>query len=1622
MNAYEDGIPNRRLTLTEKQPHTGTRPHGNDALVDQQRGTHSAAVGVACRQDQSSRWQGVDNSKNHDSDYGAKSMRSDSHKKFRILFFTAIIAITVFGTTAAFAGTAAAQESSFVDVDPNDLDGSGTADKPYVITNASELQAMEDDLDASYTLGNDIDASGTANWNNDSGFNPVGNASTFTGTLSGQGYSVTGLTINRSDNDQIGLFGSMSGDVTNISVDDADINGSKRVGVLIGEKTGGSVRKASASGTVSGTRRIGGLMGANGDGTVNKLSATTDVTGRTSDYNRSIGGLVGYSGGTVSNSSASGEVTGGSQVGGLVGYNEGSVSNSSAFGGITGSGVEVGGLVGGNYGTVSNSYATGSVSGSADPIGGLVGNNDERAEVSESYWDTQATGQSSSAGSAKGLTTAEMTGGAARGNMTGLAFHAVWQTQVDEYPALIGVDTIEAPTISPQQDALYNPDTSTTIGTSHNATGVVGVNDVAIRLVNVTDGNGTVVAVNDTVSITDDINTTIPASELSGDVTIEAQLYNNSSETVTAAAPVDLTSSSFVDIAVSDLAGSGTTDDPYVITNASELQAIDDDLTANYTLGNDIDASGTSDWNYGVGFNPIGAETPGDIFSEASGFNGSFDGNGHTISGLTINRPTTVRVGLFGAVESPGEITNITLMNVSVEGKYAVGGLVGSNGYPDSVWTAGGSVTNASVNGTINGTADAGGLVGRNGYDGSITHVSASGTVNSTEDAGGLAGRNDGSITHVSASGTVNSDIGAGGLVGVNRGLIENAFATGAVDGDSAVGGLVGDDDLGTGSTTDSYWDTEATGQDSSAGGATGLTTAQLTGAAAKTNMSGFEFGTIWQARSDGYPALLVLDSEAPTIASTAKSGYNPTRPTTIETTHNATGVIDTSDVAIRILNATNGNGTVVAVNSTVPLDGDATTTIPADELSGDVTIEVQLYNTSAETVTAATQTDLINSSFIDFSASDLAGSGTTDDPFEITNASELQAMEDDLTANYTLKSDIDATTTSNWNFGRGFDPVGSTPLGFNGSFDGNEHTISGLTIDRSNKNVMGLFGKVGSQGEITNIMLKNSTIKGSRVVGSLAGGNDGSITNAVVNATTNGSSGVGGLVGVNSGSITNVSTEGIINGNKEVGGLVGLNQGDRVTRDGSVLERGSIANSSADGTVNGDSEVGGLVGVNQGGISLPTIRRSGSDIEGGSITDTFATGVVDGDSSIGGLVGSNDGSINDSYWDTEATGQLDSAGNATDLTTAEMTGEAAQTNMNLSFGTVWQTQSDGYPTLVALPSDDSEADDNTDDEDDDTEDDNTDDEDDDTEDDDTEDDDTEDDDIDTTGSTGGAIGGGGGGGGQPTNEEEQPASTAPTVDEVRDELEDIEPTTETSTEITTDGSEGDGITVSADETEAVDEIAFESEDVSGSVEVTEYEEPPESVTESISAAVSESASDDAAEDIEDEVSDDGIEETDGETTTDDDGGDGEQSTESDRTTSVTVATVADISPTADSAESSPATVTMTVDRDELDADPSDAFIVHEQGDSWERLETSVDDTSEEEVTLEAQADSFSLFAVAEVQQESPSESDTQSAADSDQGNSDDGADTDASPSVLLLVGVLAVAAVAGAAIYARSN
>ncbi|WP_323592095.1 MBG domain-containing protein [Aliarcobacter butzleri] len=212
-----------------------------------------------------------------------------------------------------------------------------------------------------------------------------------------------------------------------------------------------------------------------------------------------------------------------------------------------------------------------------------------------------------------------------------------------------------------------------------------------------------------------------------------------------------------------------------------DLQGINGNLSGNYVLGADINASGTSSWNLGMGFYSLGIITQ-------DGFTGIFDGLGHTISDLYINRTGTNNVGLFGFTSGGSTIKNIGLLNVNITGKTDTGSLVG--------YSEGGIISNSYATGTVRGINIVGGLVGTEfRFEGIIENSYSKVDVIANyapgaHRAGGLAGMSIGNIKNSYASGTV-------------TGTIDDSYKSGLV-----IGGIISnswyDKDVNTANMRDS--------------------------------------------------------------------------------------------------------------------------------------------------------------------------------------------------------------------------------------------------------------------------------------------------------------------------------------------------------------------------------------------------------------------------------------------------------------------------------------------------------------------------------------------------------------------------------------------------------------------------------------------------------------------------------------------------------------------------------------------------------------------------------------------------------------------------------------------------
>lgn len=244
--------------------------------------------------------------------------------------------------------------------------------------------------------------------------------------------------------------------------------------------------------------------------------------------------------------------------------------------------------------------------------------------------------------------------------------------------------------------------------------------------------------------------------------------------------------------------GAGTVGDPAQISsiaNLLELSATEDDYGEHFILTTDLNLSGQNFTSAVIAKDPDAAAP-----FQGALFTGSFDGNGHIISNLTINasaQPANDYLGLFGYIEGTGaELFDLTLANISIttgSNSEFIGGLCGSND---------GKIRDCAVSGTITTGTDSetcGGLCGHNMN--LITNCQSSVALNVGSISGGLCGINQGVISDCSSSGSVSvGDINiAGAFCGKNEGgTIHNSAASGSIVGGTAsinIGGFCGFND-----------------------------------------------------------------------------------------------------------------------------------------------------------------------------------------------------------------------------------------------------------------------------------------------------------------------------------------------------------------------------------------------------------------------------------------------------------------------------------------------------------------------------------------------------------------------------------------------------------------------------------------------------------------------------------------------------------------------------------------------------------------------------------------------------------------------------------------------------------
>lgn len=718
--------------------------------------------------------------------------------------------------------------------------------------------------------------------------------------------------------------------------------------------------------------------------------------------------------------------------------------------------------------------------------------------------------------------------------------------------------------------------------------------------------------------------------------------------------------------------GSGTKEDPWQVATAGHLDKVrnylgEENKDKHFIQTADIDL-GEAPWNTGPGWEPIGGKK--------EYFHGLYDGGRHSINNLTINNSISQYVGLFGCVQ--GTVRNLGLENIQVIGMNE------PDDNPDVQAEAGGDeeeLLEEVYREESHDIIDIGGLAGRN--LGTIRNCYSKGTVSrktgrpwvdDTFSSGGMVGHNRGliencfSMAQVKLVGTFNEC--GGGLVGYNCGRIRFCYSVLEADKDDTndfwamCGSLVGLNDNQP-SITDCYWTIGNHDMDGSQGGLP-RDEYEMTEPHSEDTYTEWNW-RIWKPDTTntvngGYPYFRPLGEVPQSPPRAALRPFPGDKWASVPTDKELVWQIDLDGTypdppdGFKLYLGTDNPPTNLANGIDL---GYTNRFDPNPELNLNETYYWQVipYNRVGKAA---------NCPVWSFTTCDTrgfaGGSGTKSDPWMISSPVHLYNLryylkEDHADKFYAQTADIDLGTEP-WNAGPGWEPIGYGTdndedlfqRSFCGNYDGYEHTIRNLRIDRLDQSYQGLFGHLA--GSVKNLILENAYVRGSDYVGNLAGYvGEGRISGCCSSGTTVGTDNVGGLVGGNHGLIDNCDNKGEVQGNSRIGGVVGNHYDQAINKSGNtgrVLGKGNVggvvgslhepystlADCENSGYVTGHWHTGGVAGYNAGEVT--NCKNSGyvwgEEITGGVVgyMVTMASaggsnsGIVIGTTETGGVVGFN--------------------------------------------------------------------------------------------------------------------------------------------------------------------------------------------------------------------------------------------------------------------------------------------------------------------------------------------------------------------------------------------------------------
>ena len=714
--------------------------------------------------------------------------------------------------------------------------GTGTESDPYLISTARQLAGL------AYNVNNGTNYSGiyfeqTADinlsaywWDAIGTYTSSSDYNEFAGHYNGGGYTVSGVfTQAGSDSNYSyqGLFGYVRGasstdmaEISNVGVIDSNIQGYRYVAGIAGYAYYTNITNCYNTSSVSGSSLcVGGVVGYNRSSTVSNSYNTGSVT----SSGQNVGGVVGYNySSTVSNSYNTGSVTGSSSnVGGVVGGNDtSSVSNSYNTGLVTSSIYNVGGIVGQNSSsTVSNSYNTGDVTstytGTYGYVGGVAGYNS--SSITNSYNTGDVTASSGCVGGVAGYNTGSATrvnntyntgsvsgtshvGGVVGRNYNGAdvynSFNTGSVTGTSYIGAIVGYNYTNSPTVS---NCYWGGNCAlTSAGT--NSGGTISKCSVFSSDSDPETESWYTTTSNWYSSYTWNFSSIWGISQYVNDglpflrgVGVGADLPTNYDSMWTDSGVTRDTT----------FAGSGTEDDPYLISSAEELAGLaylTNISTSTTYNNNDVYYLQTADIDVSAyWWDAIGTSTSYTYY-----FRGHYDGGGYTVSGIYTpagSDSTYSYQGLFGYVygassTNRAEISNVGVINSNIQGYQYVGGIAGQVYYAD--------ITNCYNTSLVTGSGMyVGGVVGFNSSS-TVENSYNTGTVTGSDRyVGGVVGHNinTSTVTNSYNTGSVTGrDIYVAGVVGYSgsSSTVSNSYNTGEVTGTRYVGGVVGQNSSST--------------------------------------------------------------------------------------------------------------------------------------------------------------------------------------------------------------------------------------------------------------------------------------------------------------------------------------------------------------------------------------------------------------------------------------------------------------------------------------------------------------------------------------------------------------------------------------------------------------------------------------------------------------------------------------------------------------------------------------------------------------------------------------------------------------------------------------------------------